>query len=128
MKDNVGIFTYHLLQKLVKDGIVNCESPIEDSQYQPASLDARLGKIAYRIRSSFVPGNRTVEDVLQELVMYPSLEDTGDYRFHSETVWTTPISDKVSFKLSFIDDYNSNPAAGKKKNDTTLATSLSYAF
>jgi len=66
--------------------------------------------------------------ISQEVILYPSLKDTGDYRMHSETVWTTPISDKVSFKLSFIDDYNSNPAAGKKKNDTILASSLSHAF
>jgi putative salt-induced outer membrane protein len=64
----------------------------------------------------------------QELVLYPSLEDTGEYRLRAETAWITPINDKFSLKLSFIDDYDSDPAAGKKKNDTTLATSLSYAF
>ena len=64
----------------------------------------------------------------QELVLYPSLKSTGEYRLHSETAWVTPINDSLSLKLSFIDDYDSNPAAGKKKNDTILVSSLSYAF
>ena len=64
----------------------------------------------------------------QELVLYPSLKDTGDYRLHSETALINPINDKLSLKLSFIDDYNSAPAAGTKKNDTLFASSLSYSF
>jgi dCTP deaminase len=30
--------------------------PIQDDQFQPASLDLRLGPVAYRVRASFLPG------------------------------------------------------------------------
>lgn len=38
---------------------------LEDGQFQPASLDVRLGTVAYRIQTVFVPGNLTVADVLR---------------------------------------------------------------
>jgi len=44
------------------------EKEIEDRQYQPASLDLRMGSRAYRVRASFLPGrNHTVEERLHML-------------------------------------------------------------
>src|SRR4051794_1282386 len=36
--------------------------PIADDQFQPASLDLRLGPTAYRVRASFLPGKGSVKD------------------------------------------------------------------
>ena len=45
--------------------------PIQDDQYQPASLDLRLGPVAYRVRASFLPGkDATVEQRLEDLAMH----------------------------------------------------------
>ena len=45
--------------------------PILDNQYQPASLDLRLGPVAYRVRASFLPGkNATVRQKLDEFAMH----------------------------------------------------------
>ncbi len=44
--------------------------PLDKRQFQPASLDLRLGPMAYRIRSSFLPGQGTVADKLTALTMY----------------------------------------------------------
>ena len=44
------------------------EVPIREDQFQPASLDLRLGEIAYRVRTSFLPRRgRTVPKILTEL-------------------------------------------------------------
>jgi len=64
----------------------------------------------------------------QDIVLYLSLEDTGKYRLHSETVLTNPINDHLSWKISFIDDLNSDPTGSAKKNDYRLISSLDYAF
>src|SRR5438105_7243358 len=46
-------------------------APIDDDQIQPASLDLRLGEVAYRVRASFLPGARsTVQDKLDLLSMH----------------------------------------------------------
>src|SRR4051812_24937991 len=40
-------------------------------QIQPASLDLRLGDIAYRVRASFLPGKEaSVQDRLKDLAMH----------------------------------------------------------
>jgi dCTP deaminase len=45
--------------------------PIQDDQFQPASLDLRLGPVAYRVRASFLPGKgATVEQRLEDLAMH----------------------------------------------------------
>jgi dCTP deaminase len=50
-------------RKLIRSG-----PPIDETQFQPASLDLRLGKEAYRVRASFLPGrDRTVKEHLDSL-------------------------------------------------------------
>ena len=44
--------------------------PIADDQFQPASLDLRLGPTAYRVRASFLPGQGTVKAKLDEFATH----------------------------------------------------------
>ncbi len=64
-----GVLPRQDIRKLVHRGMVRSISgAIEDSQYQPASLDLRLGHKAYRVRASFLPGrDKTVEQALSDL-------------------------------------------------------------
>jgi dCTP deaminase len=63
-----GILPRQEIRNLVNRGILNAPGGIEESQYQPASLDLRLGDKAHRIRASFLPGrNKTVDQQLTEL-------------------------------------------------------------
>ncbi len=64
----------------------------------------------------------------QELVFYPKLDNAGDFRLHSESALKNYIDDKLSLKLSFIDDYNSSPDNNTKKNDSRFITSINYEF
>ncbi|MBL7131101.1 MAG: DUF481 domain-containing protein [Candidatus Omnitrophica bacterium] len=66
--------------------------------------------------------------ISEDLFLYPSLEDTGDYRLHSETVFSNPINDALTLELSLINDYDSDPPTNIKKHDTRLISSLVYSF
>ncbi|MCB9799775.1 MAG: DUF481 domain-containing protein [Candidatus Omnitrophica bacterium] len=63
----------------------------------------------------------------EDVTLIPSLTEGGG-RIHSETSLTGSITDTVKLRLSMIDDYNSNAAAGAKKNDIRLISSIVYAF
>lgn len=39
--------------------VITAETPITDEQIQPASIDLRLGSVAYRVRASFLPDPRS---------------------------------------------------------------------
>ena len=58
-----GILPAQALLRAVEAGQIASRAPIDDPQVQPASLDLRLGEVAYRVRASFLPGpHASVED------------------------------------------------------------------
>lgn len=77
-----GILTRQEIRKLTgasDSPVVRGETPIEEGQYQPASLDLRLGTKAYRVRASFLPGrHKTVDQQLADLASEAfDLSDNG---------------------------------------------------
>src|SRR5262249_46276230 len=54
--DEKGILPDRLIAMLVKTGVVIPAGALDEDQIQPASVDLRLGEIAYRVRASFLPG------------------------------------------------------------------------
>ena len=63
-----GLFARQEIRAMARRKLIQAYRAIEDAQYQPASLDLRLGKEAYRVRASFLPGReRTVMEQLDSL-------------------------------------------------------------
>lgn len=66
-----GIYSAQLIEHLRAAGAILVDIPLDDDQIQPASLDMRLGTIAFRVRSSFLPGpNHTVSQRIEELKLH----------------------------------------------------------
>jgi dCTP deaminase len=61
-----GVLADHELRAAVREGWVRSEPPVADEQFQPASLDLRLGPLAYQLRASFLPFRETVRSRLGE--------------------------------------------------------------
>lgn len=58
-------------QHLRSSGFVTSYVPLMDNQFQPASVDLRLGEKAYRVPASFLPGKgRKVSQRLDRLAMH----------------------------------------------------------
>jgi dCTP deaminase len=56
---------------MLEDGAITLDRPLVDGQVQPASLDLRLGTVAYRVRASFLAGQgRSVAERLEEFEMH----------------------------------------------------------
>ena len=67
-----GLFGRQKIRAMIGRKLIKAEIPVEPSQLQPASLDLRLSKEAYRVRSSFLPGREhTVRDRLKSLNAEP---------------------------------------------------------
>ena len=64
-----GILPDHLLLEAVKRGIIHSEFTIPPANYQPASLDLRLGEKAYSLQCSFLPYSAPVETRLPQLTI-----------------------------------------------------------
>ena len=59
--DANGILPDRMIAAMADAGLILPEYPFVESQIQPASLDLRLGDIAYRVRASFLPGPGATE-------------------------------------------------------------------
>ena len=63
-----GLLPRQEIHKLVNRKFLRANQDLEETQFQPASLDLRLGPKAYRVRASFLPGrDKTVEQQLSDL-------------------------------------------------------------
>ena len=62
-----GLLPSQRIEEFIDAKQIAARIPIEPSQVQPASLDLRLGEVAYRVRASFLPGKRPVTERLELL-------------------------------------------------------------
>jgi dCTP deaminase len=56
-----GVLTDRDLRAAVRAGAIAAAEPFHDDQFQPASLDLRLGPVAFQLRASFLPYRETVD-------------------------------------------------------------------
>jgi dCTP deaminase len=56
-----GVLADQDLRAAADAGFILAGEPVEERQFQPASLDLRLGRVAYQLRGSFLPFRQTVE-------------------------------------------------------------------
>ena len=66
-----GILPDRDIARLNAGGRSSAEGGVDPSQLQPASLDLRLGAVAWRVRASFLPGkSSTVQAKIDRLQMH----------------------------------------------------------
>src|SRR6056297_1925827 len=66
-----GVLSSQQLERLIAQGAITADPPVRPEQIQPASIDLRLGTVAYRVRASFLAGaGRRVSDRLAEFEMH----------------------------------------------------------
>ncbi len=75
---STGILPAQAIRGLIGLNQVTATTAVTDDQIQPASLDLRLGRTAYRVRASFLPGpNSPVKPKIDELCMHAIDLDQG---------------------------------------------------
>lgn len=63
-----------------------------------------------------------------QFVIYPNLDDTGEYTLRNEASLITDIGKSWAFKLSNIWERNSNPGPDLEEDDFTWILGLQYTF
>ena len=74
--EDKGILPDRMIGQLAAAGGILPSTDFVPDQIQPASLDLRLGEVAYRVRASFLPGRTTVAERIDALKLHEvSLSD-----------------------------------------------------
>jgi dCTP deaminase len=93
---NTGIFPSQKIRELIVNGKISSDSKIEESQIQPSSIDLRLGRTAYRVQASFLPGKfSTVESKVNDLVM-TKIDLREPTAFEKGCVYIVPLLEELS--------------------------------
>jgi dCTP deaminase len=123
-----GIFPSQEIEKLVRKGAVTGREPICDDQIQPASLDLRLGPVAYRVRASFLPGERsTVARKIASVLMHevdlgrPAVLEKG-------CVYIVPLLEELNLPPDVSGKANPKSSTGRLDVFTRLLSDYGTEF
>ncbi len=91
-----GVLPSQTIETMLTTGEITVTDPVVDGQVQPASLDLRLGRVAYRVRASFLSGqDRTVADRLAEFEMH-SIDLSEGAVLEKGCVYVVPLMESLA--------------------------------
>ena len=123
-----GILPAQALLRAVEAGQITSKAPIDDPQVQPASLDLRLGDMAYRVRASFLPGPRaTVEDKIDLYGQY-QVDLTDGAVLERGAVYIVPLLESLALPEDLSAIANPKSSTGRLDIFTRLITDNSAEF
>lgn len=128
---NTGVQPVQAIRAFVNDGLVKTVAgadPIVPVQYQPASLDLRLGHFAWRVRSSFLPGpGRKVMDRVTEMDGYP-IDLTRGAVLETNGVYVIPLQEELYLPDTMQAFANPKSTTGRLDIMTRLVTDEGTVF
>jgi dCTP deaminase len=126
-----GVLPNQLLREAIDAGVIastDPDAPIPDSNLQPASLDLRLGKIAYRIRCSFLPDTEPVERKMKAFIE-DTLDLTGEgVLLEPERPYLIPLKESLRLPKGVRAKANPKSSTGRIDVFTRVITDRSYRF
>jgi len=108
-----GVLPSQALRRLIADGAIAAEPAVLDDQLQPASLDLRLGPVAYRVRASFLAGKgRPVLDRLAEFTMH-KIDLTAGAVLEKNCVYLIPLAERLALPAGITAVANAKSSSGR---------------
>ena len=123
-----GILPSQTINLLISVGDIQSDTPIPDGQIQPASIDLRLGKVAYRVRGSFLPGpHATVRGRLETFTMH-QIDLTEGAVLEKGCVYLVPLQERLRLKKDISGMANPKSSTGRLDIFTRVITDYTGEF
>ena len=111
--DQRGILPDEMIAALIRDGAILAEYEFLQDQIQPASLDLRLGDVAYRVRASFLPGpHTTVAKRIDELKLHEIALSDGAV-LETGCVYIVPLIESLALPKDVAASANPKSSTGR---------------
>ena len=108
-----GVLPAQMLRRLIEAGAISATPAIAADQVQPASLDLRLGSVAYRVRASFLAGaGRKVADRITEFEMH-RIDLTGGAVLEKGCVYVVPLAERLALPPGLSAVANAKSSTGR---------------
>lgn len=102
-----GFLPSQKIKELIREGHITAEVPITEEQIQPASLDLRLGSVAFRVQASFLPGQMSVVNKKMQDLMIAEIDLTRPTVFEKGCVYIVPLIERLA-----LPDASKRPGQG----------------
>ena len=123
-----GILPAHVISRLVGQGSIRLARPADADQIQPASLDLRLGPVAYRVRASFLPGPGVkVEEKLKSLALHRISLEEGAV-LETGCVYIVPLLESLALPAGLAAAANPKSSTGRLDIFTRVITDGAHSF
>jgi dCTP deaminase len=123
-----GILPVQELNACIEKGFISSATEMVRGQIQPASLDLRLGKRAWRIQASFLPGmNQTVREKIEKFAMYP-LDLSDGAVLETGCVYVVELQERLALPVSLSALANPKSSTGRLDVFTRLITDGAIEF
>jgi dCTP deaminase len=108
-----GILPSQAIARMIAAGEIILAEPLLETQVQPASLDLRLGPVAYRVRASFLPrpGGR-VQTKLDELALHTISLSQGAV-LETGCVYIVPLQEDLALPADVAAFANPKSSTGR---------------
>ena len=121
-KSPQGVLPSQTIREMLADGRITVSEPIPEGQIQPASLDLRLGNVAYRVRASFLPGkNRSIVERLEDFEMH-RIDLTDGAVLEKGCVYVVPLMESLNLPENTNAIANAKSSTGRLDLFTRLIT------
>jgi dCTP deaminase len=122
-----GILPDRMIAALTEAGGILPASPYAGDQIQPASLDLRLGKIAYRVRASFLPGHTTVAERIAQVKLH-EFGLTDGAVLETGCVYIVPLIESLALPPDIAAAANPKSSTGRLDVFTRVITDRARGF
>lgn len=108
-----GVLASQRIRSLIASGAISADPAPIPAQIQPASLDLRLGTVAYRVRASFLAGaGRTVAERLDEFEMH-RMDLTAGAVLEKGCVYVVPLMERLALPAGISAVANAKSSTGR---------------
>ncbi|HET9903489.1 MAG TPA: 2'-deoxycytidine 5'-triphosphate deaminase [Xanthobacteraceae bacterium] len=123
-----GILPDRMIAALAAEGAIAAPIPFAPDQIQPASLDLRLGAVAYRVRASFLPGPQsTVADRIAQLSLH-EIDLRAGAVLETGCVYIVPLLESVRLPPGLVGSTNPKSSTGRLDVFTRVIADRARAF
>jgi dCTP deaminase len=122
-----GILPDRMIAALTKAGGIMPAYDYAADQIQPASLDLRLGKIAYRVRASFLPGHTTVAERIEQIKLH-EISLTAGAVLETGCVYIVPLLESLALPSDIAAAANPKSSTGRLDVFTRVITDHARGF
>lgn len=123
-----GILAVQDIREMAASGAIRADRPFDGDQIQPASLDLRLGTIAYRVRASFLPGPDLSVDARMRALTLHTIDLSEGAVLETGCVYVVPLMESLRLPADVSASANPKSSTGRLDVFTRVIVDQTRAF